>query len=60
MEQLGKDYMDEGEDVVVLVSGHTLAALTLNSGLPDGIISPADWHELRGRAQSISVHRLKV
>jgi class 3 adenylate cyclase len=60
MEQLGKDYMKEGDDVVVLVSGHTVAALTPNSGLPDGIISPADWHELRGRAQSISVHRLKV
>jgi class 3 adenylate cyclase len=60
MEQLGKEYMDEGEDVVVLVSGHTLAALTPNSGLPDGIVSPADWHEVRGRAQSISVHRLKI
>ncbi len=60
MEQLGKDYMQDGDDVVVLVSGHTLAALTLHSGLPDGVVLPADWHELRGRAQSISVHRLKV
>jgi class 3 adenylate cyclase len=60
MEQLGKDYMQDGDDVVVLVSGHTLAALTLHSGLPNGVVLPADWHELRGRAQSISVHRLKV
>jgi class 3 adenylate cyclase len=60
MEQLGKEYMTDDDEVVVLVSGHTVAALTLNSGLPDGIVSPADWHELRGRAQSISVHRLKV
>ncbi|MEO8558360.1 MAG: adenylate/guanylate cyclase domain-containing protein [Rhodospirillales bacterium] len=60
MEQLGKDYMKDGEDVVVLVSGHALAALTAHSGLPDGIVLPADWHELRGKAQSISVHQLKL
>jgi hypothetical protein len=60
MEQLGKEYMSDEDDVVVLVSGHTVAALTLHSGLPDGVILPAQWHELRGRAQSISVHRLKL
>ncbi len=60
MEQLGKEYMTDDDDVVVLVSGHTLAALTLHSGLPDGVVMPAEWHELRGKAQSISVHRLKV
>jgi class 3 adenylate cyclase len=60
MEQLAKEYMTDEDDVVVLVSGHTVAALTLHSGLPDGVILPAQWHELRGRAQSISVHRLKL
>ncbi|MDF3072399.1 MAG: putative adenylate/guanylate cyclase [Alphaproteobacteria bacterium] len=60
MEQLAKQYMDESEEIVVLASGDTIEALTSTDGLADVLSTPAETHDLRGRVETIKVHKLKM
>jgi len=56
-EQLGKVYMQPGEDIVVLVSGATVAAVKDRSAL--GIeLPPPELRRVRGHAQPVEVYRL--
>ena len=56
-EQLGKVYMRPDEDVIVLVSGATIAAVHEKSAL--GIELPApEMRRVRGHAQPVEVYRL--
>jgi adenylate cyclase len=56
-EQLGKVYMQPGEDIVVLVSGATVAAVRDRSAL--GIeLPPPELRRVRGHAQPVEVYRL--
>ncbi|MBN9089785.1 MAG: hypothetical protein J0J01_22975 [Reyranella sp.] len=56
-EQLGKVYMRPDEDVIVLVSGATIAAVHDKSAL--GIELPApELRRVRGHAQPVEVYRL--
>ncbi len=58
MEQLGKQYMDEGEEIVVLISGDTVRALVDPAKLAPVLEAPAEMHEVRGRIEQIEVHKL--
>ncbi len=60
MEQLAKDYMRDGEEIVVLITGDTVRALTNPSSLAEVLATPAEMHEVRGRAEPIEVHKLKM
>jgi class 3 adenylate cyclase len=60
MEQLAKQYMGEGEEIVVLITGDTVRALTNPSSLAEVLAAPAEMHEVRGRVESIEVHKLKM
>jgi adenylate cyclase len=57
VEQLGKEFMRDGEDVVLLVSGDTLDAVkdreSLNLRLPDPELRPIKGHE-----EPVKVYRL--
>lgn len=56
-EQLGKIYMQAGEDVVVLASGATIAAIKDRASL--GIELPApQLRRVRGHAEPVEVYRL--
>ncbi|MBS0525403.1 MAG: hypothetical protein JSS04_17370 [Proteobacteria bacterium] len=56
-EQLGKIYMQAGEEVVVLASGATIAAVKDRSSL--GIdLPPPQLRRVRGHAQPVEVYRL--
>jgi class 3 adenylate cyclase len=60
MEQLAKQYMDEGEEIAVLITGDTVRALTNPSSLVEVLAAPAEMHEVRGRVEPIEVHKLKM
>ena len=51
MEQLGKQYMAEEEEVVVLVTGETVAALQDRAGFAAVLDGTAERHEVRGRLE---------
>jgi adenylate cyclase len=57
VEQLGKEFMRDGEDVVLLVSGDTLAAIkdreSLNLRLPEPELRP-----IKGHDEPVKVYRL--
>ncbi len=57
VEQLGKEFMRDGEDVVLLVSGDTLAAVKdrelLNLSLPEPELRP-----IKGHDEPVKVYRL--
>jgi adenylate cyclase len=57
VEQLGKEFMRDGEDVVLLVSGDTLAAVkdreSLNLSLPEPELRP-----IKGHDEPVKVYRL--
>jgi class 3 adenylate cyclase len=56
-EQLGKEFMKEGEEIVVLVSGETIDALTDRAAL--GIdLPPPQRHYVKGRDEPVEVYRL--
>ena len=57
MEQLGKEFMKPGEEVVVLVSGDTIAALKDRAALAIALPVP-EPHHVKGREQPIEVYRL--
>jgi adenylate cyclase len=56
-EQLGKEFMKDGEEIVVLVSGHTLAAVKDRDGLGIKVGSPVLSH-VKGHDQPVEVYRL--
>jgi adenylate cyclase len=60
MEQLAKQYMDDSEEIVVLASGATVKALIDPAKFADVLSAPAEMHELRGRIETIEVHKLKL
>jgi len=60
MEQLAKQYMNDSEEIVVLASGATVKALIDPAKLADVLSAPAEMHELRGRIETIEVHKLKL
>jgi class 3 adenylate cyclase len=60
MEQLAKEYMNEGEEIVVLITGDTVKALTNPSNLAEILAAPAEMHEVRGRNEPIEVHKLTL
>ena len=60
MEQLAKQYMDASEEIVVLATGATVEALTSTDGLADVLSNPAETHDVRGRVETIKVHKLKM
>ncbi|TMJ27781.1 MAG: HAMP domain-containing protein [Alphaproteobacteria bacterium] len=56
-EQLGKIYMQDGEEIVVLVSGATVAAVKDRAAL--GIeLPPPQLRRVKGHAQPVEVYRL--
>ena len=55
-EQLGKIYMQDGEEIVVLVSGATVAAVKDRAAL--GIELPPALRRVKGHAQPVEVYRL--
>jgi class 3 adenylate cyclase len=56
-EQLGKEFMLPGEEVVLLVSGDTIAAVTDRSSL--GIVlPPPELRPIRGHDEPVEVYRL--
>ncbi|MBV8391891.1 MAG: adenylate/guanylate cyclase domain-containing protein, partial [Alphaproteobacteria bacterium] len=58
LEQLGKEYMKDGDEVVVLTSGETLAAVEDRAALGiDALPEPQRWG-LRGHEQPMDVYRL--
>ena len=60
MEQLGKRYMAEEEEVVVLVTGETVAALQDRAGFAAVLDGTAERHEVRGRLEPIEVLKLRL
>ncbi len=60
MEQLGKNYMTPHDEVVVLVTGETVAALQDRDAVAAVLNGPAERHEVRGRLEPIEVHRLRL
>jgi adenylate cyclase len=56
-EQLGKIYMQPGEEIVVLVSGATVAAVKDRSALGIELPTPAR-RRVKGHAQPVDVYRL--
>ena len=60
MEQLGKQYMAEEEEVVVLVTGETLAALQDRTAFAAVLGGAAERHEVRGRLEPIEVLKLRL
>jgi class 3 adenylate cyclase len=57
-EQLGKEYMQDGEEVVVLTSGETLAAVADRAALGIDPLPPPQQWGLRGHEQPLEVYRL--
>ena len=57
VEQLGKIYMQPGEEIVVLVSGATVAAVKDRSTLGIELPTPAR-RRVKGHAQPVDVYRL--
>jgi class 3 adenylate cyclase len=56
-EQLGKEFMKPDDEVVVLTSGETLAAVEDRAALGIDPPPPQRW-ELRGHEQPVDVYRL--
>jgi adenylate cyclase len=56
-EQLGKEFMKPGEEVCVLVSGDTIAALTDPAGLGIDLPKP-ELRNVKGREEPVEVYRL--
>ena len=56
-EQLGKEFMKDGEEIVVLASGATLAALKDRDGLGIKVGSPV-LSQVKGHDQPVEVYRL--
>ena len=56
-EQLGKEFMKDGEEIVVLASGATLAALNDRDGLGIKVGSPV-LSQVKGHDQPVAVYRL--
>jgi class 3 adenylate cyclase len=57
-EQLGKEFMKDGENVVVLVSGDTLAAVRDRDSLDLPALPPPEHRYVKGHDQPVEVHRL--
>lgn len=57
LEQLGKAYMGEAEEIVVLASADTVATMLRPEALVADL-GPARTHDLRGRNGPVQVHRL--
>ncbi|HTR86613.1 MAG TPA: adenylate/guanylate cyclase domain-containing protein, partial [Reyranella sp.] len=57
-EQLGKEFLKPDEDVVVLVSGDTLAAVKDLPGLGLGSLPKPELREVKGHEQPVEVYRL--
>jgi adenylate cyclase len=56
-EQLGKEFLKDGEEIVVLASGDTIAAVTDRAAL--GIaLPPPEHHFVKGRDEPVEVYRL--
>ncbi|MGE0659418.1 MAG: adenylate/guanylate cyclase domain-containing protein [Reyranellaceae bacterium] len=60
MEQLGKNYMAPQDEIVILVTGDTVAALQDRDAFAAVLNGPAERHEVRGRLEAIEVHRLRL
>ena len=56
-EQLGKEFMKPEDDVVLLVSGGTLAALTDREALGIALPQP-EYRPIKGHDQPVEVYRL--
>jgi class 3 adenylate cyclase len=57
-EQLGKEFMQDGEDVVVLVSGGTLAAVKDRAALGPLRLPPPEHRYVKGHEEPVEVYRL--
>jgi class 3 adenylate cyclase len=56
-EQLGKEFMKDGEEMVVLISGDTLAAMTDREALGIGPLTPVQ-RQVKGHDEPVEVYRL--
>lgn len=56
-EQLGKEFMGPADDIVVLASGHTIAALKERESLGLGALVPVE-RQVKGHDQPVQVYRL--
>ena len=56
-EQLGKEFMKDGEEMVVLVSGDTLAAVKDRDALGIGPLMPV-LRQVKGHDKPVEVYRL--
>jgi len=56
-EQLGKEFMKDGEEMVVLISGDTLAAMTDREALGIGPLTPV-LRQVKGHDEPVEVYRL--
>jgi class 3 adenylate cyclase len=56
-EQLGKEFMAAGEEIVVLASGSTMAAVKDRQSLGLGPVEPVLRH-VRGHDEAVEVYRL--
>lgn len=56
-EQLGKEFMKDGEEMVVLVSGDTLAAVKDRDSLGIGPLTPV-LRQVKGHEEPVEVYRL--
>jgi len=56
-EQLGKEFMKDGEEMVVLISGDTLAAMTDREALGVGPLTPVQ-RQVKGHDEPVEVYRL--
>lgn len=58
MEQLGKQYMSDSEEIVVLATGATVKALIDPPRFAEPLAGAPELHEVRGRVEPIEVHKL--
>ena len=59
LEQLGKEYMNEAEEAVLLVSADLVAALHDPAQFAD-LLEPPQRHEVRGRSEGLALHKVRI